>query len=257
MAYFKSDSVDIVKDTYINRYANIPTGALVPIAGPITLYSNAEYVSLGLLPCNGTVREISSYQNLYNVLTVNGSVFPFGTNTLADGTTSGNTHFKLPNMLATKYWLSGSNTGNISIPNNSATHTHSVNSSGSASANNDTWNHTHAANAGTSTSNMNAHNHAFPAQNASSAGNGGSVVLKNDASGPTAASPSHSHGSFNFNGVSSSNQNAGGHDHGNALLNSNAAGGGSHTHTVSYSINAANSQTVYPDFESILYFVKA
>lgn len=258
MSTFKSDNIDIMLNTYQNLYASVPTGALVPIAGPVSLYSNSSLINLGLLPLNGGQWSISTYQNLYNIITQNGSVFPFGANTNGSGA-AGSTHFVLPDMYTTKYFLSGASS-NVSVSNTVGhTHTHTI--STNLTANATAWNHYHNFSASSDSVSMNLHNHNYPAGNASSASNGDQVVLKNDASGPTAASPSHSHGSFNMNASASSNQNAGTHSHGGNAASSNETSGGLHSHssneitsTPSYN---SNSVAVYPPFKNILYFIKS
>lgn len=261
MSTFKSDKIDIVLDTYQNLYAGIPTGALVPIAGPVSLYSAPSvqsYIDLGLLPCNGTQWSISTYQDLYNIITQNGSVFPFGANTNGSGV-AGSTHFVLPNMYATKYFLSGT-ASNVSVSNTVGhTHTHTV--ATSLTANATAWNHYHNFSASSSAAPMGAHNHSYPAGNASTAGNGLSIISKNDASGPTASSTSHSHGALNMNASASENQNAGNHSHTGNSASSNETSGGSHSHVTGEITTAptfnSNSVAVYPSFVNMLYFIKS
>lgn len=257
MANFKSDKIDIDLFSYSNLYANIPTGALVPIAGAVSSYTNSPLIDLGLLPCNGGEWSISTYQNLYNLITQNGTAFPFGANTNGSGA-AGSTHFVLPNMLTTKYFLVGT-ASNISVAN-AVGHGHSgLSSLASLEANATAWNHYHDFSASSDNNSMNAHNHNYPSLNATSASNGNSVVSKNDATTPTAASPSHSHGSFNMNAGSSNNQNAGAHSHSGNTASSNATDLGSHTHsangTATYS--TGNSVAIYPSFQNFLYFIKA
>ena len=261
MSTFKSDKIDIILDTYQNLYAGIPTGSLVPIAGPVSLYSAPSvqsYIDFGLLPCNGTQWSISTYQDLYNIITQNGSVFPFGANTNGSGG-AGSTHFVLPDMYTTKYFLSGT-ASNISV-SNTVGHTHSHSVATSLTANATAWNHYHNFSASSDSVGMNAHNHNYPAGNASSAGNGGSVVLKNDIAGPTASSTSHNHGSFNMNASASQNQNAGGHSHTGNSASSAETSGGSHSHgtatITSTPLFNSNSVTVYPSFVNMLYFIKS
>ena len=256
MTEFKSDVIDIDLGTYENLYANVPIGALISIAGPVSLYSNSYYSQLGLLPCNGGEWSISTYTNLYNLITQSGTVFPFGANTNGSGG-AGNTHFKLPNMLNTKYFLVGTSS-NISV-SNTVGHGHTQNVSASLVANNDAWTHYHSYSASSDNVSMNLHNHNYPSLNASSAGNGTSVVSKNDASGPTAASPSHSHGSFNMNSGASNNQNTGAHSHGGNAADTSTTDLGSHTHNItgSTTFNTSNSVAVYPSFENFIYFVKS
>lgn len=258
MSTFKSDNIDIVLSTYQNLYASVPTGALVPIAGPVSLYSNSPLINLGLLPLNGGQWSISIYQNLYNIITQNGSIFPFGANTNGSGS-AGSTHFVLPDMYTTKYFLSGTSS-NISV-SNTVGHTHSHNVSTSLTANNTAWNHYHNFNSGSSEVSMNSHNHNYPAGNASSAGNGGSIISKNSATGPVGSSTSHNHGAFNMNATVSTNQNAGSHLHSGNSASSNETSGGSHSHgtgeITSTPVFNSNSVTVYPSSINILYFIKS
>jgi microcystin-dependent protein len=48
--------------------------------------------------CNGAQLSIATYTTLYNILTNNGTTFPYGGNTNGSGA-SGSTHFRLPNMV--------------------------------------------------------------------------------------------------------------------------------------------------------------
>lgn len=261
MSTFKSDKIDISLSTYENLYASIPTGCLVPIAGPVSLYSSPSvdnFINLGLLPCSGSQWSISTYQELYNIITVNGSVFPFGANTNGSGG-AGSTHFVLPNMYTTKYFLSGT-ASNISV-SNTVGHTHSHNVSTGLTANAAAWNHYHNFNSGSSEASMGAHNHNYPAGNASSAGNGGSVISKNSATGPVGSSTTHNHGSFNMNATVSTNQNAGTHIHSGNSASSSETSGGLHSHSTGTITSTpafnSNSVAVYPSFVNMLYFIKS
>ena len=64
--------------------------------GSILQYGGSSAPS-GWLLCTGTELSITTYQSLYNVLTVNGTVFPYGANTNGSGG-AGSTHFRLPNL---------------------------------------------------------------------------------------------------------------------------------------------------------------
>jgi hypothetical protein len=262
MSTFKSDKIDIILDTYQNLYAGIPTGALVPIAGPVSLYSAPSvqsFIDLGLLPCNGSQWSISTYLNLYTVITNNGSYFPFGANTNGSGS-AGSTHFVLPNMYNTKYFLRGGAGGNPLSVSNTVGHTHPYNVGTGLSSNGAGWNHYHNFSGSSDAVAMNAHNHTYPAGNASTAGNGLSIISKADASGPTASSTSHSHGALNMNASASENQNAGNHSHTGNTATSTEVSGGSHSHigqiTTTPTFNS-NSVAVYPSFVNMLYFIKS
>jgi microcystin-dependent protein len=66
------------------------------VPGVISQYAGSA-LPTGYLWCEGGEFLISTYQNLYNSLTTNGTVFPYGANTNGSGS-SGSTHFRLPNL---------------------------------------------------------------------------------------------------------------------------------------------------------------
>ena len=110
----------------------------------------------GWLFCDGQEVLITTYQNLYNSLTSNGTTFPYGTNTNGSGG-AGSTHFRIPNLKGnvpvgrdsaqTEFDVLGESGGSKTSV---APHTHSVDhdhgafnaTSGGISAN-----HTHGLNA--------------------------------------------------------------------------------------------------------------
>lgn len=126
----------------------------------------------GWLVCNGQQVPINTYNSLYNVLTANATVFPYGTNT--DGNSNaGSSHFRLPDM--TDRYIkcptkSGTNPGSSYVATTGGTTTHRHLVSMSLSANTDTsgsshyhgWTpgslgsggstHTHSGNVGTGVS---------------------------------------------------------------------------------------------------------
>ena len=69
-----------------------PIGSVVMWCGTIANYPT------GWAVCNGAELLISTYTALYNVLTNNGTTFPFGANTNGSGG-AGSTHFRMPNMV--------------------------------------------------------------------------------------------------------------------------------------------------------------
>ena len=69
-----------------------PIGSVVMWCGTVSNYPTGWEV------CNGAELLISTYTALYNVLTNNGTVFPFGANTNGSGG-AGSTHFRMPNMV--------------------------------------------------------------------------------------------------------------------------------------------------------------
>lgn len=75
---------------FTNLVVNVPpTGSLMPYAGAAA--------PTGWFLADGTEKAIASYTTLYNVLTSNGTVFPYGANTNGSGA-AGSTHFRVPNL---------------------------------------------------------------------------------------------------------------------------------------------------------------
>ena len=74
------------------------SGNLIPLipSGIISQYVGS-IAPVGWLLCEGQELLITSYQNLYSILTANGTVFPYGTNTNGSGG-AGSTHFRLPDL---------------------------------------------------------------------------------------------------------------------------------------------------------------
>jgi hypothetical protein len=81
MANFKSDTIDAV-----STYSYIPTGGIITIAGPYSEYSDASYITLGLIPCDGRALFRTSYANLWNTF---GTTFSNTTMTTGSTTVSG------------------------------------------------------------------------------------------------------------------------------------------------------------------------
>lgn len=69
---------------------------LLTPTGSISQYGGAS-APTGWLLCDGQELSIASYTALYNVLTTNGTVFPYGANTNGSGG-AGSTHFRVPNL---------------------------------------------------------------------------------------------------------------------------------------------------------------
>jgi len=76
-----------VADALLEKLA--PTGSINQYAG-----ANAP---TGWMLCDGSEVAIASYTALYNVLTANGTQFPYGANTNGSGG-AGSTHFRVPNL---------------------------------------------------------------------------------------------------------------------------------------------------------------
>jgi microcystin-dependent protein len=78
------------------NYLEVPN--ITPVGGIVMWPGTVSNFPTGWAICNGAELLISSYTALYNVLTNNGTSFPFGANTNGSGG-AGSTHFRLPNMV--------------------------------------------------------------------------------------------------------------------------------------------------------------
>lgn len=111
-----------------------PVGSIVMWAGTLSNFPT------GWAICNGIELPISTYTDLYNVLTNNGTSFPFGTNTNGTGS-AGSTHFRIPD-LRDRFIVSYGNTyqrGNTGGSKDSVVVTHTHTGTTGASGN-----HTHS-----------------------------------------------------------------------------------------------------------------
>lgn len=82
------------------NFATTITNALAAklnvVPGVISQYAGTA-LPTGYLWCEGQEVSITTYQSLYNALTTNGTVFPYGANTNGSGA-AGSTHFRVPNL---------------------------------------------------------------------------------------------------------------------------------------------------------------
>lgn len=96
--------------------------------GSVMLWHSSTPPSSGWLICNGQESPIASYTALYNLITANGTVFPYGSNTNGFGA-AGSTHFRLPDM-RDRFIMSPTKTGTnpgstyVASTGGSNTHTH-------------------------------------------------------------------------------------------------------------------------------------
>lgn len=84
-------------DTWINTTVNGNTTDLYPSGVLLATASSKTSASSGFYFSEGQQILISGDTSLYNELTNNGTVFPYGTNTNGSGA-AGSTHFRLPDM---------------------------------------------------------------------------------------------------------------------------------------------------------------
>ena len=114
--------------------ANLPVGTVM-------LWHNSTPPN-GWLLCTGGEFPIASYTLLYNLITVNGTVFPYGSNTNGSGA-AGSTHFKLPDM-TDRFVMGAANTSAIGTTAGAETHSHNFTVSPSVTSNNSRHNHSFA-----------------------------------------------------------------------------------------------------------------
>ena len=79
-----------ITDLIANKLTSVP-GIINQFAG------SGSAAPTGWLFCDGQEVLITTYQNLYNSLTSNGTTFPYGANTNGSGG-AGSTHFRIPNF---------------------------------------------------------------------------------------------------------------------------------------------------------------
>jgi len=253
MVDFKSDSIDAV-----STYSYIPTGGIVTLAGPFSEYSDASYVTLGLIPCDGRSLNGSTspeYSSLFSVIGV-----------LYGG--SGIASFQVPNLKDNKMTIVGTsnsfyNTNTVGTTLTSYNHSHTVSMSNvnfSMNASNVTHDHSYTFNSIGAISDANhAHNALSPAgsmgasQKNGPAGTSGGALLGN-----------HTH-TYNTNANIFTGVGGAAHSHAAAVNgNSGLAGDASHTHT-SYVQADSTSSNIAVDgisgldvsYANMLYFIKA
>jgi microcystin-dependent protein len=255
MTNFKSDTIDAV-----STYSYIPTGGIITLAGSFSEYSDASYVTLGLIPCDGRTLNTSTnpeYSSLFSVI-----------GTLYGGT--GSTSFQVPNLKDNKMTIVGTsttfyNTNTVGTTLTSYNHSHPVSMS-----NNDfnmnaayiTHSHDYSFNAIGAISD-DGHSHS-PSANVGSMGGSQKNGPAGTAGGGLIGNHTHNFG-VNANGFPL----VGGAAHTHAAANtgnSGNAGDASHTHASS-ATSAANSSSdtisgtvanpLKVPYANMLYFIKA
>lgn len=71
-------------------------GSVIVPTGTVALYPGSS-VPNGWVECNAQELSISTYPDLYNAITNNGTAFPYGSNTNGSGS-AGSTHFRVPDL---------------------------------------------------------------------------------------------------------------------------------------------------------------
>lgn len=189
----------------------------------------------GWVLCNGQELPISDYTAFYNLITANGTTFPFGANT--DGSAAaGSTHFRLPDI-RDRYimspTMSTNNPGSDYVATVGGTNTHSHNATPSVNANVASTAHQHNFLMGT-LGNTGAHGHGGGPIGSNTSSPKSS--LNRAQSGSTAISvESHSH-NVNFG-----SNTDGSHNH--AVGGPTTVASASHAHNISLTATSSSSNT--------------
>jgi microcystin-dependent protein len=255
MANFKSDTIDAV-----STYSYIPTGGIITIAGPYSEYSDASYITLGLIPCDGRSLNASAspqYASLFSIIGV-----------LYGG--SGSAAFNVPDLVTNKMTIVGTsntfyNTNTVGTTLTSYNHSHAVsmtNNSFSMNAANVTHSHNYNFNdIGAISDDNHSHN---PSANVGSMGGSQKNGPAGTAGGGLIGNHTHN---FGVNANTFAGVGGGAHSHGAAVNgNSGNAGDASHTHASSttsaansgsHTISGTSPNPILIPYANVLYFIKA
>lgn len=194
---------------------------------------------------DGRELPIADHTALYNVITVNGTVFPYGDNTNGSGA-SGSTHFRLPDM--TDLFVVGASSANVvGSTTGSNTHGHTFNAS-LPQINSSTSNHAHSYSPGNLANTGANHAHGVTVNFAE---NNAATNVKRAATGNTgAAFVAHNHSA-------SANTNETG-DHGHSITGGTGATNETgHAHTISFSFGSYSPSAIdsTPAHQRVYYIV--
>ena len=256
MVDFKSDTIDSV-----SSYSYIPTGGIVTIGGAFSEYSDASYVSLGLIPCDGRTLNTSTnpeYSSLFSVI-----------GTLYGGT--GSTSFQVPNLKNDKIAIVGTsntfyNINTVGTRVTSIAHSHATtatNNSFSMNAGNTSHSHSHQHNDVGNVSAENQHTHPVGNQGGSLGPNVNKNGPAGTAGGGLNGNHTHNVGSLGANNLADGRGND--HIHSGVLTWSSGANTAvSHTHSASLTNSANTGSSTYSSpstlgvpYANVLYFIKA
>lgn len=228
----------------VSAYTGKTGDDLVPI-GTVIAWS-LEIPPSNWLLCNGSLVQRDAYPELYNIITGNGSEFPFG----ADETSAtGELYFRLPDMrnrFARTPSVSGNNS-NVGAAGGSPafSHPHNYQSALTISSQPSGGGHNHTA-VNTGTSGVNSNGLAV-GSNASATG-GQNAPRGGTGNAKTMVFGSHSHN------TSSWNAGLGGHGlHYHGVNGSNTTSDGSHSHSVALSQDSnlsGSNEHMAPYFEA-------
>lgn len=205
----------------------------------------------GWLVCNGQEVPIASYGSLYDLITVNATLFPYGANTNGSGG-AGSSHFVLPNLTDRFAILPGVTANSYSALTKTGganTHAHNFNAGLSAVNSTDAGAHTHSyspGNFGNSTLGNHAHNVGvtLDAYNTNA-----TTTTKRAATGTTTA-PLMTHG---HTGSAATNGTG---DHSHSISGGNGSTESSnHSHSVSYSSNTQSVSASSVPANQRVYFI--
>ena len=221
----------------------------LPVGSVMLWHNNTP--PTGWLVCNGQEVPIASYGSLYNLITVNATLFPYGANTNGLGAV-GTTHFVLPNMtdrFATLPSVTGSSYSNLTKAGGANTHAHNFNAQPNAVNSSDTGAHYHSyspGNFGNSTLGDHAHNVGVSLSSTSS---NATTNVKRAATGTTAAAlMTHGHSG------SAVTNSTGDHSHSITGGNGNVESS-NHAHGVTYSSNTQSISASSVPANQRVYFI--
>jgi microcystin-dependent protein len=258
MAYFESDKIDST-----SLYSYVPTGGIVTLAAPFSKYSDATYLSIGLIPCDGRVLNASTspqYANLFSAIGI-----------LYGGT--GITSFNVPSLATSKVAIAGTsatfhNVNTVGTRVTSIGHDHTItatNNSFTLNNQNVTHDHTVTWNSVGNNATDTSHTHTFES---GSVGEIGPNVNKNGSAGVSGGglNGNHTHNTD----ITSANSLTGGstaaHSHTPASALSLGMGANTatlHSHAASLTTATTTSITNYVStdvgipYANVLYFIKA
>lgn len=246
MAQFKSENIESS-----TQYSYLPTGALIPIAGDISKYSDSFYTNIGLIPCDGRSLDTLTYGDLFSVIG-----YDYG---------GSGSSFLVPDLKANKLTIRGLDIGeNIGTKVTSVDHNHSsANMSWTSNSANDT--HTHGVTHFVGNQDYNpGHGHwnGGPAANSGGANNTSSAAT---GSQNALVLGNHYHTAY-FNASNFDGGEASGHSH-NTVANGNLGStnaNGAHTHNstatadwASKVIDGTSTNPLTTPYANVLFFIKA
>lgn len=178
---------------------------------------------------DGTELAIADHTSLYNLITVNGTVFPYGANTNGSGG-AGSTHFRLPDL--TDLFVVGANSsGNVGTNVGSDTHTHTFSIASALNTSSANSSHSHNYSPGNLANTGVNHTHYVDVSFSPNESNAGTNVRRAATGNTGAAFQLHGHNA-------AANTNAAG-DHAHSIVGGNGfTTENAHSHAISVSFGS-------------------